>query len=305
MENSRGINAIELLDTNLLNCKKSKNEVYKWIKTFTSIIGWHYPLDLIWQLNKVKELNLPIGSTILDAGAGNGMMQFILAGKGYNIISVDFSSRKIPIIQSKIFNISIDIVNDINNDYTKHLSTIKKRNIENVFNKFKLFFKYFSWFYLLKTYLKKRNYGHIKYIQADFSDLSFIPTSSIDAIVSTSAIEHNPNHKSLKKGIIEFNRVLKSNSAMFITTSFTNKECVFDEPSKGYFYNEKTLKDLFQMDYYDSNLSSFSGIFKNIYTCDFLKNNMPYSYKNNPNCGLPYGIWDPKYLPVGIIKWKT
>lgn len=298
-------NQIELLDTDLLNNKDAINEVYYWIKMFIAEVGWHYPLDLIWQYNKIMALNLPKGSTILDAGAGNGMMQFILAGNGYNIISVDFSGRKLPILQSFLFNMSNGIIKKFNNEYTEYLATNKKINFGKVLNMIKLFFINFSWVYLFLGFFKKKDYGFIKYIQAEFSDLSFIPSNSIDAIVSTSAIEHNPNHESLKRGICEFNRVLKPNSAMFVTTSATIKECIFDKPTKGYFYDEKTLVDIFQLTNYKSNYSSFSEIYDKIFSCDFLKKNMAYAYKNNPNGGLPFGIWNPKYLPVGIIKWKA
>ena len=94
------IDKIELLKPDLLSDKKSFNEVYFWIKMFVSEVGWHYPLDLIWQYKKIMELDLPKGSTILDAGAGDGMMQFILAGQGYNILSVDFSERKLKYLKN-------------------------------------------------------------------------------------------------------------------------------------------------------------------------------------------------------------
>ena len=88
--------------------ESAKKEVYYWIKMFVAAVGWHYPLDLIWQYNRIKALNLPKGATILDAGAGYGMMQYILAGNGYNVISVDFLRRKKPFLQSYIFRISND-----------------------------------------------------------------------------------------------------------------------------------------------------------------------------------------------------
>ena len=296
---------MEFLSTDLLNDKSAKKEVYYWIKMFVAAVGWHYPLDLIWQYNRIKALNLPKGATILDAGAGYGMMQYILAGNGYNVISVDFLRRKKPFLQSYIFRISNDDHKDLGNDYTEHLIKNSKFKFSKVLNKFMLMLVNYSVLFYLNGLLNKKKYGSIKFIQADFKDLSSIPSNSVDAIVSTSAVEHNPSHESLKKGISEFNRVLKPNSAMFITTSFTNKECVFDKQSKGYLYDEKTLLNIFDLVNYKSNLSEYSTVYKKMHSCSFLKKNIPYNYKDNPNCGLPFGVWDPYYLPIGIVKWKS
>ena len=44
----------------------------------------------------IDNLNLKKGSYILDAGAGLGPLQYILAARGYNIASLDFKKRKSP-----------------------------------------------------------------------------------------------------------------------------------------------------------------------------------------------------------------
>ncbi len=295
---------IELLTPGLLLNKTAKKEIYYWIKMFIAEVGWHYPLDLIWQYEKIMDLNLPKNATILDAGAGNGIMQFVLAGNGYNVISIDFSNRKLPFLQSKLLDMTNEKPYHIDNEYTHHLSNISRLNVGKVLNKLKLGIKYFSWLFVIKGFLRKNKFGFIRYVQSDFSDLSFIASCSVDAIVSTSAVEHNPNHESLKKGVSEFCRILKPNSPMFITTSVTDKECLFDNATKGYFYDEKALKEIFQLDKAKSNFSKYGQIFKEIDKCDFLKRNLPYNYRNNANCGMPYGKWNLTYLPVGIVKCK-
>jgi len=79
---------ITLLDTDLLQNEKLFREVIYWKNFFRAQLGWHYVLDLIWKLEKIDLLDLPKGSLIIDAGAGYGLMQYILAGRGFNIISV-------------------------------------------------------------------------------------------------------------------------------------------------------------------------------------------------------------------------
>jgi hypothetical protein len=54
-------------------------------------LGWHYVLDLVWLL---RELDLPRGATVLDAGAGWGLAQFLFADRGLRVISVDMSARQ-------------------------------------------------------------------------------------------------------------------------------------------------------------------------------------------------------------------
>ena len=149
------------------------------------------------------------------------MMQYILAGNGYNVLSIDFSDRKPPLLQSKIFKMSLEQQKSIKNEYIEHLSK-NKITFDKVMNKLKLSLINFSLLKLIRGYLNKDKYGSIKFIRADFSDLSFVESNTIDAIVSTSAIEHNPDHQSLKKAITEFDRILKPNSAMFINKRTIN-----------------------------------------------------------------------------------
>ena len=84
---------IQLLDTNLLKKEELFKEITYWKDLLGIKIGWSYMLDFIWQLDRFNSLNLPKGSLILDAGAGNGLLQYILSARGYNVISVQSSWR--------------------------------------------------------------------------------------------------------------------------------------------------------------------------------------------------------------------
>ena len=55
--------------------------------------GWHYYIDLCWV---GSELLPAEGLQVLDAGAGNGIMQWWLAGQGADVLSVDFEHRPHP-----------------------------------------------------------------------------------------------------------------------------------------------------------------------------------------------------------------
>lgn len=292
-------NKLELLDTNLLLTEEFKIVQY-WLKVYRAEVGWHYLLDLTWQLKEILKMNLPLKATIIDAGAGNGMMQFILASLGYNILSVDFNNRKIPKRFSKIFNIKNENNKFFKNEYINHLANIKS-NKKNYSLNLRILNHRFIYEYIKTRFVP---YGNIKYITADFSNLDFIFDNSIDAIVSTSAIEHNKSIEKLKMSVNEFDRILKKHAPMIITTSATNEASWWHEPSKGYCFSEFELKNIFNLSDCQSNFKTYKKVLLDIKNSDFLKAKMPSYYINNPNCGMPFGKWDPKYVPVGIIKYK-
>ena len=71
-------NKIKLLTTSLLDdCKKLKELTY-WLRVMNRPNGWHYDLDHIWILDELEKSGITKGSTIIDAGAGQGIMQYIV-----------------------------------------------------------------------------------------------------------------------------------------------------------------------------------------------------------------------------------
>lgn len=296
-------NKLELLDTSLLQAKEFQL-VQHWLTVFKAEIGWHYYLDLIWQVREIKKLNLPPHATIIDAGAGSGMMQFLLASLGYTVLSIDFNERPIPPRYARIFKIQSKSNRVFTNEYIKHLNTVhakqKKKNLPGrILNILKVLNPSYVFEYIKTKFVP---YGSITFITADFSNLDFIPDHSIDAIVSTSAIEHNESMETLSLSIDEFKRVLKKGASMFITTSAAEEKTWWHEPSKGYCYSESELKRLFDFPTVSSNYTSYKQIFSHIKGSRFLQDKLPSFYFNNPNCGMPDGVWDPTYIPVGIIK---
>ena len=81
-------------------------------------LGWHYILDITWIL---QNLHCPPGSTIIDAGAGYGALQYVLAARGYNVKSVDFRPRFVPLTAAMIFDVQRVHKGDFSHDYIEHL----------------------------------------------------------------------------------------------------------------------------------------------------------------------------------------
>ena len=50
-------------------------------------IGWHYITDITWIYSKVKQW--PRTYRVLDAGGGNGPLQFLLAELGFHVANID------------------------------------------------------------------------------------------------------------------------------------------------------------------------------------------------------------------------
>lgn len=56
-------------------------------------LGWHYLLDPSWSAHHLR--NVRPRATVLDAGAGLGLIQWHLARRGVNVISVDRGRRRL------------------------------------------------------------------------------------------------------------------------------------------------------------------------------------------------------------------
>jgi glycosyltransferase involved in cell wall biosynthesis len=290
---------IEILSLNLLKKHQNlKDSIYKMSDNLKLPLGWHYILDLTWIISNLGQL--PKGSTILDAGAGNGLLQFLLANMGYKIISVDFSPRTPPQTCKNVWNIiPIDNGIDYDNEYIKHLKENYSVGHVPIYNPYKLETQNELYKLLESTY------NTIIYYRSDFTDMRLIKNDSIDCIVSVSALEHN-DHKTGEKAVEEFARVLKPRGKMLITVSASLSEDWFHEPSKGWCYCEASLKKFFGLN--DNTRSNFQN--KDI-LFQLLKNKdnelnlrLADFYFASGNNGMPWGIWNPQYLPVGISKFK-
>ena len=118
---------IELLSLDLFDTLSEEiSIVEKFKKHFDASMGWHYYLDLAWIIKGIRAL--PKGALLLDAGAGSGLLQFILSELGYNIISADFIDRSFSSKCMERYGRVIHYLNNqrqfFNNRYTRHLNSV-------------------------------------------------------------------------------------------------------------------------------------------------------------------------------------
>lgn len=298
---------IEIIGPDLLARRPDfVEEVYRMQTILGLSIGWHYVLDISWILDKLTNCDLTHRATVLDAGAGTGLLQFLLAERGYDVISVDFSNRRKPRILSHVYSIEDVGGRSFSEDYVGYLDERRRERsslLHVAASKFRRPPQ--SLCKLIHMWLRKiagnRRPGHITFYRADIREMPF-PDNHVDAVVSMSAIEHM-ERTSIYRVPLEFERVIKPGGTIICTTSAARDKDWFHEPSRGWCFSEQTLRTMFDIDKdITSNWNQYARILDRIRHCSELQNRLSPLYRRSGNNGMPWGIWDPKYLPVGIMK---
>jgi len=247
---------IQLLNASLLADEKTLEELSYWLGVMNRPNGWHYDLDHIWILSELEKAGIKPGATILDAGAGQGVLQYLLASRGYNVISLDFSPRRIPNRTVGIFSINGDgstaidyqhsYMGVINYGGGKTAGLLRKISMERL-KKIPTYIRRNIHSHIL--WLKERfvvnheQYGHITYIRAPFHDIP-LSDAVADAVVSVSAIEH-ADIELFRDNIDSLTRLLKPASPMLLTTSATKDEnSSYNETVSGWCFSRKHIVQL-------------------------------------------------------------
>ncbi|MEW6673431.1 MAG: methyltransferase domain-containing protein [Thermodesulfobacteriota bacterium] len=281
-------------------------------------IGWHYHLDLAWMLREVG--HLPPGSLILDAGAGRGLAQFLLSELGYNVISIDLTNRFNNFRKVKKYGPFVHNLNEATAFPKRFRNSGIYRTVKFFSNIFKSdckarnklleiisLNKYKPALTIVEDlqYRKSSDCGRIFVYKSDLKNMALLPNNFVDAVISISALEHN-NHQGLKLCLNEMMRVSKPGSALIMTVSASQSEDWFHEPSRGWCYSESSLRNLFQLS--DRTFSNFNrkDEFMNSIKKEGneLHKRLDSIYFRSGDNGMPWGKWDPRYQPVGVVKHK-
>ena len=311
------ITTVELLQPVLLKDKAVLRDVDWWLSVMGRPNGWHYDLDIAWILAKLEAANIYPGQTVLDAGAGLGVMQYVLASRGYNVISLDFARRAPPSRARGIFRINVKEGGAFTytHEYMKHM-IFDESSREAATLKCGFLRKAGDWrnwtFYLsrareivqgaIANAIEKtkdhRKFGVIEFQRASFHDIP-LSSGACDAAVSVSAIEHAD--KDLLPDVVkELSRVVKGGGPVLLTTSATDaKHDVFHEPTHGWCFSSDTLASLFDT---HVDFSGFSRTERELLKDPLLWSRMHSSYRRRGGLGLfpSRAINRLPYLPVGI-----
>lgn len=306
---------IEGLSIELLNDAKALGEIDKWLSVMNRPNGWHYDLDHIWVLQKLEEYNIKPGATILDAGAGYGILQYILAARGYNVISLDFSPRSVPKEANGIFTIvgDGDVSIEYDHPYMHFMSYSKKfgERFKSFSNKLhnvtaiefvqKLKKLGLHLLHSQKTKGYPNKYKNIRFLRAPFHKIP-LESESIDAVVSISAIEH-ADINIFNENIYELTRVIKCGGGMFMTTGATTESAnTYNNDVRGWCFSTDWLAERMGIGY---PAIEADKIISEIIQSQRVKDRLdPYYWARKGSMFHKKNMTNLPYYPIGLVFLK-
>jgi len=251
---------IELLGPGLLRQESVLKEIDHWLAVTDRPNGWHYDLDIIWSLQNLERSGIKPGMTVLDAGAGLGVTQFVLAARGFRVISLDYAQRDRPRRADGIFDIrqADEQPLEYRHSYLSHVKGLRdQRGVGRLLRKVTTRFAadpiattlaVGDTSRRLKRLLVNRaerkrdhsRFGAIEFVRASFHDMP-LPSSSVDAVVSVSAVEHSDKDV-IAKALEEMRRVTRPGGPILITTSATGEgHDIFHQQTQGHCFTRESL----------------------------------------------------------------
>ena len=295
------MHAIEILSPKLLDKHADQIDSLRNLADRLGIqLGWHYDLDLAWI---VSQLDNPSSIQVMDAGAGTGVLQWWLADHGARVVSVDRYDRA---DLSGRFRLAYSVRGLSDGDLHSSWQIVQTRLRQGgAWNVSRL--KSIARAFVTATVepIVRKPAGQITFYQHDLISLPQLADDSFDAVVSVSAIEHN-TPSSLPSVNNELRRVLKPGGMLLLTMAAAKKEDWFHEPSAGWCLTEASLRQAFNLSQNTlSNFDEFESIMGETRRSRELQDRLAPAYFHSGDNGMPWGKWDPKYLPVGIRIEKS
>lgn len=295
--------SIEILSVDLLEEQRPLIEDLKRLaKDLRLEFGWHYLLDLAWIISRLGEVR---GKRILDAGAGTGILQWYLAEKGAEVISVDRLSRAaLPLRFRRRYRVdglrSEDLLPTWNTFWAGFEREAHGPLPRRVASRLRGQARDLAGFLTAPD-----GAGQVRIYNQDLAALPDVPGGWVDAVASVSALEHN-TPEGLAQVVPELMRVLKPNGVLLATLTAGKNQDWWHNASSGWCYTDASLRRLFELpDSTPSNWSRYDLLFTRLRDCGELRDNLAAFYFTGDGKGMPGGVWDPQYQPVGVCKIKS
>jgi SAM-dependent methyltransferase len=289
--------AIEILSVSLLQEEKeTASRIEKLAQDLRIGLGWHYLLDLTWILARLTPD--PVGP-VMDAGAGTGIIQWYLCERGRRVLSVDRASRRhLPIrlrSRYRVRGLREEDLEPLPGAIVRELflhgppPKAIARQVRNLVE---------------RSLRVVRRQGEVVLYNQDLRNLADVPDGSVDTVVAVSSLEHNEPHD-LELVVEELLRVLRPGGQLIATLGAARAEDWFHTPSRGWCYTEQTLRRVFGIGpSVMTNYDQFDALFQRLRDSEQLRRNLADFYYRSGENGMPWGVWDPLYQPVGIRKVK-
>jgi SAM-dependent methyltransferase len=290
---------LEILSVELLDLHRPLVEELRALARRLRLeFGWHYLLDQAWL---ISNLDLDHTEKAIDAGAGEGIMQWYLATKGVDVVSVDRGSRANLGLWFRA-NFSVEGLRPEDLSPIWHAAKHNVRVASGMLAKARVLSRnLFSFGWML---LPPRGDGRVFIYNQDLKTLKDIEDESIDAVVAVSALEHN-TPEGLCEVVAELMRVLKVGGKLLATLGASSDKDWFHEPSKGWNYSEASMREIFALaPGVKTNYDQHDQLIAALKECDELRDNLASFYRRSGDTGMPWGVWDPQYIPVGVCKVK-
>lgn len=286
-----------------------KSEDFRFVERFLQStrrteIGWHYAADITWIYSRVKRW--PRGYRILDAGGGGGPLQFLLAELGFHVTNIDMVlPEPLPVHVERYGLTRRQLSHFTETSYAGYIRRVSRfggwpllKRVIRALRAMSYATRHDRW--RSDAGLRDVRIGRIEWIAGNLCDLREIPAGSFDAVVSLSALEHIPIEH-LGTALSEISRVLTSSASWAVTTSGTDRVTSwFHEPAQGWCYSEADLRSRFGA--VSARDQDPAQVLERYRECTYLKDHLADFYRRGVNNGMPLGVWDPKYIPVGLSR---
>ncbi|NJK51867.1 MAG: methyltransferase domain-containing protein [Leptolyngbyaceae cyanobacterium SU_3_3] len=288
---------------------------FKFVESFLSAtgrtqLGWHYITDITWIYSQAKLW--PRNLHILDAGGGHGPVQFLLAEMGFGVTNIDMALFEVPVAYNRRYHTKLEVLPSFTP--TAYMDLLGGGKTKLVTQRIKKLIKstsiYANWstHKYVSTHDRWRSMsectetplGTLQWKIGNLCRMPEIADASFDAVVSLSAWEHIP-YDILGAALSEIRRVLKPDSKWAVTTSATEKsETWWHEPSQSNCFSVTDLENIFAAR--RSSSQEPENILEKYRHCQYLKDNLADFYRKSGKYGMPWGVWDPTYIPVGFSE---
>lgn len=291
---------IEILSIALLERNPAQVAALKKLGHQLNIqLGWHYLLDLTWILENLGD---PRGQSLMDAGAGKGLLQWYLLEQGAaRIVSVDRLDRSELVLSKRArYAVSGMRASDL-----KPPTAVIQKNVHLASGGQKIVSLVRGVGSLVLIALPKTFPGRLVFYNQDLTNMPEVADNSLDAVVAVSSLEHN-TPENLQKVVVEIMRKLKPGGRLLATLGAARGKDWLHEPSQGWNYTDESLRRIFTLaPGAASNYDQYDQLFAALKNCAELRDNLaPFYFRSGSN-GMPWGKWDPQYQPVGVCKIKS